>query len=125
MDNLLVQACGRKRVTLFSPDDVDNLYLNGAPVSQQNVAELSLSPPGDKSEVIDIEATPTSAHFPLFARATQFETTLSPGDALFIPGTHPRARSKLARTLQRFGFTTFARWSSVLAATTRAGRRPS
>lgn len=29
MDNILIQVTGRKRVVLFSPDDVDKLYLKG------------------------------------------------------------------------------------------------
>jgi tRNA wybutosine-synthesizing protein 5 len=29
MDNILIQVTGSKRVVLFSPQDANNLYLNG------------------------------------------------------------------------------------------------
>lgn len=67
MDNVLVQICGTKKVVLFSPRDADYLYMNG-----------------DKSEVLDIE-NPDITKYPLFLKASQYEGTLLPGDALFIP----------------------------------------
>lgn len=67
MDNILVQINGSKRVTLFSPSDAGYMYLVG-----------------DKSEVIDTD-NPDVKRFPLFYKATQYECTLSPGEAIFIP----------------------------------------
>ncbi|XP_046584131.1 tRNA wybutosine-synthesizing protein 5-like [Haliotis rubra] len=67
MDNLLIQVNGRKRVVLFSPREVENLYLNG-----------------DKSEVIDID-NPDLERFPKFPDAERHEGFLDPGDILFIP----------------------------------------
>ncbi|XP_064598514.1 tRNA wybutosine-synthesizing protein 5-like [Liolophura sinensis] len=67
MDNLLVQVTGRKRVVLFSPEDVDKLYLKG-----------------DKSLVLDIDH-PDEDKYPLFRQARRYECRLSPGDILFIP----------------------------------------
>ncbi|ESN93691.1 hypothetical protein HELRODRAFT_194025 [Helobdella robusta] len=67
MDNILVQVKGRKRITLFSPEDVDHLYLNG-----------------DKSEVIDIENADLKRH-PLFAEVVHHQCHLDGGDVLFIP----------------------------------------
>ena len=67
MDNLLVQVTGRKRVVLFSPQEVNNLYLSG-----------------DKSRVLDID-TPDLTAYPRFAHATRHECLLKAGDVLFIP----------------------------------------
>ncbi|KAK3589777.1 hypothetical protein CHS0354_021110 [Potamilus streckersoni] len=67
MDNLLIQVNGRKRVVLFSPQEVDKLYLNG-----------------DKSEVLDIDNL-DDVKFPLFSHAERYEGILNPGDILFIP----------------------------------------
>nr|XP_039248683.1 tRNA wybutosine-synthesizing protein 5-like [Styela clava] len=67
MDNLLIQVKGRKRVVLFPPTDVENLYLQG-----------------DKSEIMDI-FTPDLSKYPLFAKVKRYEAFLEPGDLLFIP----------------------------------------
>ncbi|OWF51395.1 tRNA wybutosine-synthesizing protein 5-like [Mizuhopecten yessoensis] len=67
MDNLLMQVVGRKRVILFSPAEVDKMYLNG-----------------DKSEVLDID-NPDPGKFPKFLKAHRHEGILEPGDILFIP----------------------------------------
>ncbi|XP_023679605.2 tRNA wybutosine-synthesizing protein 5 isoform X1 [Paramormyrops kingsleyae] len=67
MDNLLAQVSGRKRVVLYSPRDVQYLYLSG-----------------DKSEVLDID-TPDLDRFPDFVKAKRYECVLNPGDLLFIP----------------------------------------
>uniref|UniRef100_UPI00358F59CE tRNA wybutosine-synthesizing protein 5 isoform X2 n=1 Tax=Myxine glutinosa TaxID=7769 RepID=UPI00358F59CE len=67
MDNLLMQVTGYKRVVLFSPEDVEFLYLRG-----------------DKSEILDIDF-PDLTRFPEFPRATRYECNLQPGDTLYIP----------------------------------------
>jgi len=67
MDNLLIQVQGRKRVVLFSPSDVNYLYMEG-----------------DKSRVLDID-NPDYHEFPGFIRAQKYECVLDPGDILFIP----------------------------------------
>lgn len=67
MDNLLVQVVGRKRVVLFPPSAVEDLYLKG-----------------DKSLVVDID-NPDVDKFPRFPQAQRFECEMSPGDVLFIP----------------------------------------
>ena len=67
MDNLLVQVTGRKRVVLFSPKEVANLYMVG-----------------DKSAVLDIDSPDLKA-FPLFEHVVHHSCTLEPGDVLFIP----------------------------------------
>lgn len=68
MDNILIQICGRKRVILFPPSDVDCMYMLG-----------------DKSLVTNVDE-PDLEKFPLFAKAKRYECELLPGDAIFIPG---------------------------------------
>ena len=68
MDNILIQVVGVKRVVLFSPDDVDYMYMCG-----------------DKSEIIDID-NPDYQKYPLYSKARKYECQLTPGDILFIPG---------------------------------------
>ncbi|GLH09717.1 Hypoxia-inducible factor 1-alpha inhibitor [Gryllus bimaculatus] len=67
MDNILIQICGKKRVTLFSPDDALNMYLVG-----------------DKSLVIDID-NPDLNKYPRFRNVKRYECMMEPGDILFIP----------------------------------------
>lgn len=67
MDNILIQAVGKKRITLFSPRDALSLYLNG-----------------DKSEVVDIDSPDLQA-FPKFQNVVKYECILNPGDGIFIP----------------------------------------
>lgn len=68
MDNVLIQVKGQKRVILFPPSEVDNLYMTG-----------------DKSLVTDVDS-PDLEKFPLFAKAVRYECELMPGDGIFIPG---------------------------------------
>lgn len=67
MDNLLVQIVGRKRVVLFPPSAVEDLYLKG-----------------DKSIVVDID-DPDLKRFPRFPHAQRYECEMAPGDVLFLP----------------------------------------
>lgn len=67
MDNLLIQVKGKKRVILFPPTDVENLYLQG-----------------DKSTITNIDE-PDLKTYPLFANAQRYEAILESGDILFIP----------------------------------------
>lgn len=67
MDNILIQVTGHKRVVLFSPQEAENLYLDG-----------------DKSRVLDIDS-PDLTQYPKFAHAVRLEGRLEPGDILFIP----------------------------------------
>ncbi|XP_040418006.1 tRNA wybutosine-synthesizing protein 5 [Cygnus olor] len=67
MDNLLIQVTGRKRVVLYSPQDVPYLYLSGT-----------------KSEVLDVD-NPDFKKYPLFVKAKRYECYLEAGDVLFIP----------------------------------------
>ncbi|RNA01362.1 tRNA wybutosine-synthesizing 5 [Brachionus plicatilis] len=67
MDNILIQINGKKRVVLFPPSDVDNLYMKG-----------------DKSQVLEID-NPDLSKYPLFAHAKKYECILEAGDVIFIP----------------------------------------
>ncbi len=75
-DNIAVVAAGRRRFTLFPPDQTANLYIGPL---DHNVAGQPLS-------MVDI-AAPDFARYPRFreALATALVTELEPGDAIYIP----------------------------------------
>jgi tRNA wybutosine-synthesizing protein 5 len=68
MDNVLMQIRGEKRLALFSPSDIQYMYMDG-----------------DKSKIIDID-NPDLNNYPLFSKAKRYECKLYPGDFIFIPG---------------------------------------
>ena len=67
MDNFLIQVVGRKRVVLFPPSAIQDLYLVG-----------------DKSQVLDID-NPDIDAYPRFSQAQRLECVMHPGDVLFMP----------------------------------------
>jgi len=75
-DNLACVVAGRRRFTLFAPEQVGNLY----------IGPLDLTPAGQPISLVDTKH-PDLARFPRYAEARKaarvFE--LEPGDALFIP----------------------------------------
>lgn len=75
-DNLACVAAGRRRVTLFPPSQLANLY----------IGPLDLTPAGQPVSLVDF-AAPDLARFPRFAEAmAQAQVAeLGPGDAVFIP----------------------------------------
>jgi ribosomal protein L16 Arg81 hydroxylase len=75
-DNLACVVAGRRRFTLFPPDEVGNLY----------VGPLDLTPAGQAISLVDMRQPDLSRH-PRFAQALQRAQVaeLGPGDALFIP----------------------------------------
>jgi ribosomal protein L16 Arg81 hydroxylase len=67
MNILLAQVVGRKRITLI-PSFESHLVYNHIGVYSQ----------------VDCE-NPDLSRYPLFAKASKFETVLEPGEVLFIP----------------------------------------
>ena len=75
-DNIAVVAAGRRRFTLFPPEQVSNLY----------IGPLDFTPAGQAISLVDF-AKPDLERFPRFAQAMQHARAaeLGPGDAIFIP----------------------------------------
>jgi hypothetical protein len=75
-DNVACVVAGRRRFTLFPPEQVANLY----------IGPLDFAPTGAAMSLVSF-AEPDFARFPLFREALTAAVTaeLGPGDALFIP----------------------------------------
>jgi hypothetical protein len=75
-DNLAVVAAGRRRFTLFPPEQVANLY----------IGPLDFTPAGQAISLVDFKK-PDLDKFPRFAEAMEHAQVaeLDPGDAIFIP----------------------------------------
>ncbi len=75
-DNLACVAAGRRRFTLFPPEQIGNLY----------IGPIDFTPAGQAISLVDVTA-PDLARFPRFAAALEAAQVveLEPGDALFIP----------------------------------------
>jgi len=75
-DNIACVVAGRRRFTLFAPEQVANLY----------VGPLDRTPTATPISLVDF-AAPDAAHHPRFAQALEHAEIgeLEPGDAIFIP----------------------------------------
>lgn len=75
-DNLACVVAGQRRVTLFPPDQISNLY----------VGPVDHTPAGQAISLVDF-SNPDLDHHPRFATAVEHArgATLQPGDAIFIP----------------------------------------
>ncbi len=74
--NLAFAASGRRRFTLFPPEQVKNLY----------IGRLDFTPAGQPVSLVDIRA-PDLDRFPRFAQAMEaaMSVELEPGDAIYVP----------------------------------------
>jgi hypothetical protein len=75
-DNLACVVAGRRRFTMFPPEQIRNLY----------VGPLDLTPAGQPVSLVDIR-NPDLKRFPRFAEALKFAVVaeLEPGDAVYVP----------------------------------------
>lgn len=75
-DNIACVVAGRRRVTLFPPDQLRNLY----------IGPLDRTPAGQAISLVDF-SNPDLARFPRFAQALDHAQVaeLGPGDAVLIP----------------------------------------
>jgi hypothetical protein len=75
-ENLACVVGGRRRFTMFPPDQIGNLY----------VGPLDFTPAGQPISLVDIR-NPDLVRFPRFAEAIESAEVaeLSPGDAVYIP----------------------------------------
>jgi hypothetical protein len=75
-DNIAVVAAGKRRFTLFPPEQLPNLY----------IGPLDLTPAGQAISMVDFHQ-PDFARFPRFAEALEHAhvAELEAGDAIFIP----------------------------------------
>ena len=75
-ENVAVCVAGRRRFTLFPPEQIANLY----------PGPFELTPAGTPVSMVDMHA-PDLAAFPRFplAWASARQATLEPGDAIYIP----------------------------------------
>lgn len=76
LENIACVCAGRRRFTLFPPDQLANLY----------VGPLDFTPAGQPVSLVDLNA-PDFERFPRFAEALKYAQTaeLEPGDAIYIP----------------------------------------
>lgn len=76
MENVGVVVAGRRRFTLFPPDQLPNLYMG----------PIDLTPAGTPVSMVD-HANPDLARYPRFAEAMRHAQSaeLEPGDAIYIP----------------------------------------
>ena len=75
-DNLACVAAGKRRFTLFPPEQLDNLY----------IGPLDYTPAGQATSLVDFES-PDFERFPKFKQAVQSAKVaeLEAGDVIFIP----------------------------------------
>jgi hypothetical protein len=75
-DNLACVAAGRRRFTVFPPDQLGNLY----------IGPIDFTPAGQAISLVDF-ADPDRVKFPRFADALRHAQVaeLGPGDAIFVP----------------------------------------
>ena len=75
-DNIACVVAGRRRFTLFPPDQIENLY----------IGPIDVTPAGQAISIVDL-ADPDFERFPRFEKALESACVadMEPGDAIFIP----------------------------------------
>ncbi len=75
-DNIACVVAGRRRFTLFPPNQTDNLY----------IGPLDFTPAGQPASLVDFH-NPDYERFPKFKQAQEhgLVAELEPGDAIFVP----------------------------------------
>lgn len=75
-DNIALVVAGRRRFSLFPPEQIHNLY----------IGPIDHTPSGAAISLVDID-NPDYDRFPRYARAekARYDVELEPGDAIFIP----------------------------------------
>lgn len=75
-DNIACVVTGKRRFTLFPPDQIDNLY----------IGPIDFTPAGQPASLVDFHH-PDYNRFPKFraAQAHALVAELEPGDAIFVP----------------------------------------
>ncbi len=76
MDNIACVCAGRRRFTLFPPDQLENLY----------IGPIDFTPAGQAVSLVDFD-DPDLGRYPRFAEAREYAQTaeLGPGDAIYVP----------------------------------------
>ncbi len=76
MDNIACVCAGRRRFTLFPPDQLENLY----------VGPIDFTPAGQSVSLVDLD-DPDPDRFPRFKTALEHaqSAVLEPGDGIFVP----------------------------------------
>ena len=76
MDNIACVCAGKRRFTLFPPDQLENLY----------VGPIDFTPAGQSVSLVDLD-DPDLDRFPRFATALEHAQSaeLYPGDAIYVP----------------------------------------
>jgi hypothetical protein len=76
LDNIACVCAGRRRFTLFPPEQISNLY----------VGPIDFTPAGQAISLVDLDE-PDLEQYPRFADALQHAQSamLEPGDAIYIP----------------------------------------
>ena len=77
LENLACVCAGRRRFTVFPPDQLENLY----------IGPLDFTPAGQSISLVDLN-DPDFDRYPRFAEALEHaeSAVLEPGDAIYIPG---------------------------------------
>ncbi|MEZ0242926.1 MAG: cupin-like domain-containing protein [Sphingomonas sp.] len=88
MENIGVVVLGRRRFTVFPPEQLSNLYMG----------PLELTPAGTPVSMVDL-ANPDLDRYPLFAEAAKHAQVaeLEPGDGIYLPFHWWHAVDSLAR----------------------------